>query len=94
MRPLVESNEVFPVESEHGSGLRDGERQDLLVRQGLFRLPALLYGQHVVAQRPQRLDNGQGEVLVLRSWAFSPGVMDSRRRSASFSGSVMAGFSS
>lgn len=60
----MKPDEVLPVEGEHRSLLRDGEGEDLRIRDALVGAPCLTRGQDVVPMAAQHIDRLPREVLV------------------------------
>lgn len=72
---LVETNEVLAVESQEDASFLRGKSQNLIVRHGPAGASCFLDGEDVMPEPPQRLNRGQGKVLV--GVEFSHGQADS-----------------
>ncbi len=60
----VQPDEVPAIARHQGTPLADGKRHDIDIRNASIGLPGRVGGQHIMAQLPQRRDDGQREVFV------------------------------
>lgn len=63
-RGVMQPNEMASIERDDDPLLRHGKRQDIPIRNRLYRSAALESRQDIVTQIPQSLHGWEGKVLI------------------------------